>query len=244
MTVVIFTLNLNSSLVNLLLHKENGTDPWLLSRQKHLPAFLPYLTLQFPNHLSDSHYLRSLQTHMCTAISPTSSLRRAYLHTWKPLPVSLLLNQLGEHLSLNFASRQLIQHTNTGISSKLHQGAQNVGLLKQKKNQQKKPQPLEACAEKNKTISQLCEGEEIVKDLSPWKSVCVVRESVWYKNLGLTQFSSKQGSFRQTGIALKPCQQKESIVPFLAGHSQNLSSLPRIHTNGKELWVAEGLRGD
>lgn len=146
MTVVIFTLNLNSSLVNLLLHKENGTDPWLLSRQKHLPAFLPYLTLQFPNHLSDSHYLRSLQTHMCTAISPTSSLRRAYLHTWKPLPVSLLLNQLGEHLSLNFASRQLIQHTNTGISSKLHQGAQNVGLLKQKKKPTKKtPTPWSLC---------------------------------------------------------------------------------------------------
>lgn len=54
------------------------------------------------------------------------------------------------------------KNTNTGINSKLHQEAQNLDLLKKKKKTNPKPTTPEACAEKNQTISQLCEEEEIV----------------------------------------------------------------------------------
>lgn len=136
------------------------TDP--LEKTFICLLILPH-PLQFSNHLSDSHYFMYLQPHTCSAISPP--LRGAYLHTWNPLLVHLLLGL--KHFSSEF--HQLLYNTQPLGPSPSYQGVQRLGSLK--------PPRFKYVQKKNLAILEGSRRFEIFRGLSLSKSMCFISKS-------------------------------------------------------------------
>lgn len=134
-------------------------------------------SLQIPNHLADSHYMRSLQLHTCTVVSPASSVRRAHLHTPNPLLVSLQLYQpQAEHLSLNCTSRMtLVQHTNTDSNSRLTRSTAS-GVA------QKKNKPSSMCRKSSRQFLKGVRGQKFSRDYQ-LANPCVLLASLFDRKI-------------------------------------------------------------